>query len=85
MQQIQLSSDTWAFEFLLDNTAAGCWVIIRGDLVLIAVNIVDVTVALPLVIHLGDGDQLHCLPLWEMVMLKAHLSMIKNSWALDEC
>ena len=48
---------------LQDDTAAGFWVIVGADLVLVAVDVVDVTVAFPLVVHLGDGDQLDCLPL----------------------
>ena len=57
---------------LHDDTAAGCWVIVGADLILIAEDVVDVRVALPLIIHLGDGDQLDSLPLRgrDMVMLK---------------
>lgn len=47
---------------LLDDTAAGGRVV-GADFVLLAVDVVDVSVALPLVLHLGDGDELHCLPL----------------------
>lgn len=47
---------------LLDDTAAGRWVV-SADFVLIAVDVVEVGVAFPLVLHLRDGDQLHCLPL----------------------
>lgn len=47
---------------LLDDTAAGRWVV-SADFVLIAVDVVGVSVAFPLVLHLRDGDQLHCLPL----------------------
>lgn len=47
---------------LLDDTAAGRWVV-SADFVLFAVDVVDVSVAFPLVLHPRDGDQLHCLPL----------------------
>lgn len=50
---------------LKDDTAAGCWVIVGADLVLVAVDKVDVRVTFPLVVHLSDGDQLDCLPLRE--------------------
>lgn len=52
------------FMCLQDDTAAGCWVVC-ADLVLVAVDIVDVRVAFPLIVHLSDGDQLNSLPLWE--------------------
>lgn len=48
---------------LLDDTAAGCWVIVGADFILVAVHVVDMRVAFPLVVHLSDGDQLNCLPL----------------------
>lgn len=50
---------------LQDDTAAGCWVIIGADFVVIAVDHVVVGVALPGVGHLSDGNQLHGLPLEE--------------------
>lgn len=49
--------------FLLDDTAAGCWVIVSADFVLVAVDVVHVRVAFPLVVDLSDGDQFHRLPL----------------------
>lgn len=47
---------------LQDDTAAGGRVV-SADFVLVAVDVVDVRVSLPLVLHLGDGDQLHGLSL----------------------
>ena len=57
---------------LHDDTAAGCRVIVSADLVLVAVDVVDMRVALPLIVHLSDGDQLDSLPLGggDTVMLK---------------
>lgn len=48
---------------LLNDAAARCRVVVGADLVLIAVNVVDVSVTFPLVVDSGDGDQLHRLPL----------------------
>lgn len=48
---------------LQDDTAAGSWVIVGADFVLVAVDKVEVRVALPLVVHFSDWDQLHSLPL----------------------
>lgn len=48
---------------LQDDTAAGGRVIFSTDFVLVAVDIVEVSVAFPLVVDLRDGDQLDCLPL----------------------
>lgn len=48
---------------LQDDTAAGGGVIFGTDFVLVAVDIVEVSVAFPLVVDLRDGDQLDCLPL----------------------
>lgn len=50
---------------LLDDTAAGCRVIVGVDVVLVAVDVVHVRVAFPLIVHLSDGDQLDRLPLRE--------------------
>lgn len=47
---------------LQDDAAAGCRVV-SADFVLFAVNIVEVRAAFPLVVHLGDGNQLNRLPL----------------------
>lgn len=49
-------------ESLLDDTAAGGRVV-SVDFVLVAVDVVGVSVSFPLVLHLGDGDQLHRLSL----------------------
>lgn len=48
---------------LQDDTAAGGGVVFGTDFVLVAVDIVEVRVAFPLVVDLRDGDQLNCLPL----------------------
>lgn len=48
---------------LQDDTTACRGVIVCADLVLVAVNIVDVAVAFPLVVHLGDRDKFNGLPL----------------------
>lgn len=48
---------------LQDDTAAGGGVIFGTDFVLVAVDIIEVSVAFPLVVDLRDGDQLNCLPL----------------------
>ena len=50
---------------LLDDTAAGCRVFVAVHRTLVAVDVVLVRVTFPLVLHLSDGDQLHCLPLRE--------------------
>lgn len=51
------------YERLQDDAAAGGGIVISADVVLVAVDVVDVRVSLPLVLHLGDGDQFHGLPL----------------------
>lgn len=48
---------------LQDGAAARCWVVVCADLVLVAINIVDVAGAFPLVVHLGDGDKFNRLSL----------------------
>lgn len=48
---------------LQDGAATRCWVVVCADLVLVAVNVVDMAVALPLVVHLGDRDKFNRLPL----------------------
>lgn len=48
---------------LHDDTAAGRWVIVGADFVLVSVHVVDVGVAFPLITHFIDGDQLDCLSL----------------------
>lgn len=48
---------------LHDDTAAGCRIVVSVDLILVAVDVVDVGVAFPLIVHLRDGDQLDRLPL----------------------
>lgn len=50
---------------LQDDTAALGWVIVCADLVLVAVNIVDMAAAFPVVVHLGDRDKFNRLPLKE--------------------
>lgn len=49
--------------YLQDDTTTLGWVIVCADLVLVAVNIVDMAVTFPLVVHLGDRDKFNCLPL----------------------
>lgn len=48
---------------LQDGTTARCWVIVCADLVLVAIDVVNMAVAFPFVVHLGDGDKFNCLPL----------------------
>lgn len=50
---------------LHDDTAAGCRIVVGVDVVLVAVDVVDMRVAFPLIVHLRDGDQLDRLPLTE--------------------
>lgn len=51
------------FCFLQDDAAAGFWVVLGTDFIFISVNIEDMNLIFPLVVHLGDGDQLNSLPL----------------------
>lgn len=48
---------------LQDDAAASIRVVVGADFVFVSVNVVDVHAFLPLVVHLGDGDQLDRLPL----------------------
>lgn len=55
---------------LQDDTTTRCWVIVCADLVLVAINVVNMAVAFPLVVHLGDGDKFNRLPLKKKIKKK---------------